>query len=394
MDFEDTPEEAAFRAEARAFLDAHAPPGGLRRERGPDLAASVARQRAWQRLLHEHGWSVPSWPAEWGGRALTPAHGVIWRQECARVGVGEGELNPGLSMLGPTLIAHGTDDQRARYLEPTARGDLLWTQLFSEPGSGSDLASLGTRALRDGDDWVVNGQKVWSSFANHADMGFLLVRSDPTLPKHAGVTFLLVDMHAPGVEVRPLIEMTGGNHFNEVFFSDVRVPDADRVGPAGGGWGVARTTLMHERSSIGGLSPLAHVEKLLAFVRERELRVTPVVADRIAKLYTRAKGLDLLSKRMQTAVSHGGTPGAEGSVMKNAIADLMIDAADIGMTLLGDEALGAGHPYEHDFLFAPSMDIGGGTREIMKNLVAEQVLGLPREPDAFKGRPFDEIPRS
>ena len=321
MDFEDTPEEAAFRAEARAFLEAHAPAGGLRHGRGRDLTEAVAKQRAWQRLLHEHGWSVPTWPAEWGGRALTPAHAVIWRQESARVEVGEGVLNPGLSMLGPTLIAHGSDDQKARFLEPTARGDLLWTQLFSEPSSGSDLASLGTRAVKDGDSWVVNGQKVWSSFANHADRGFLLVRSDPTLPKHAGVTFLLVDMHAPGVEVRPLVEMTGGNHFNEVFFSDVRVPDADRVGPVGGGWGVARTTLMHERSSIGGSSVLGHVERLLAFIRERDLEVSPVVADRIARLYTQAKGLDLLSKRMLTAISRGGQPGAEGSLMKNAMAE-------------------------------------------------------------------------
>jgi alkylation response protein AidB-like acyl-CoA dehydrogenase len=235
---------------------------------------------------------------------------------------------------------------------------------------------------------------VWSSFANHADMGFLLARSDPRSPKHRGVTYLLVDLHDPGVEVRPLIEMTGGNHFNEVFFSDVRVPDANRVGPEGGGWAVARTTLMYERSSIGSFSPLRHVEKLLRLVRERGVETSAVLADRIAHLYTRAKGLDLLSKRMLTAVSQGGIPGAEGSVMKNAVADMMVEAADLGMTLLGDDALGADHLYEHDFLFAPSMHIGGGTEEIMKNLVAEQVLGLPREPDAFQGQPFEEIPRS
>ena len=188
--------------------------------------------------------------------------------------------------------------------------------------------------------------------------------------------------------------MTGGNHFNEVFLSDVRVPDANRVGPEHGGWAVARTTLMLERTSIGSFSALRHVDKLLALVRQRGSAVPAVLADRIARLYSHAKGLDLLNKRMLTTVSHGGVPGAEGSVMKNAMADLMLEAADLGMTLLGDEAIARGHLYEHDFLFAPSMHIGGGTQEIMKSLVAEQVLGLPREPDAWKGRPFDEVPRS
>ena len=394
MDFDDTPDEAAFRAEVRAVLDARAPAGGLRYDQLVDMAERVRAQRAWQRVLYENGWAVPNWPTAWGGRGLTPAQSVIWSQECARVGVGEGVLNGGLSMLGPTLIAHGSEDQRERFLAPTARGEIMWAQLFSEPGSGSDLASLATRAVRDGDGWRVNGQKVWSSFANYADMGFLLARSDPRAPKHAGMVYLLVDLRDPGVEVRPLIEMTGGNHFNEVFFSDVRVPDANRVGPADGGWTVARTTLMFERSSIGSFSALRHVEKLLDLVRQRGDAIPGVVADRIARVYTHAKGLDLLNKRMLTTVSHGGVPGAEGSVMKNAMADLMIEAADLGMTLLGDEAIAQGHRYEHDFLFAPSMHIGGGTQEIMKNLVAEQVLGLPREPDAWRGRPFDEVPRS
>jgi alkylation response protein AidB-like acyl-CoA dehydrogenase len=394
MDFDDTPDEAAFRSAAKAFLDAHAPPGGLRYDQLVEMSERVRAQRAWQRVLHEHGWAVPNWPQAWGGRELTPAQSVIWQQECARVGVGEGVLNGGLSMLGPTLIAHGSEDQRQRFLAPTARGEIMWAQLFSEPGSGSDLASLATRAVRDGDEWVVNGQKVWSSFANYADMGFLLARSDARAPKHQGMVYLLVDLRDPGVEVRPLVEMTGGNHFNEVFFSDVRVPDANRVGPESGGWTVARTTLMYERSSIGSFSALRHVEKLLDLVRERGDAVPGVLADRIARVYTHAKGLDLLNKRMLTTVSHGGVPGAEGSVMKNAMADLMIEAADLGMTLLGDESLVTGHLYEHDFLFAPSMHIGGGTQEIMKNLVAEQVLGLPREPDAWRGRPFDEVPRS
>ena len=394
MDFEDTPEEQAFRAEVAGFLDTHVPDGGLRYQQLATMEERVRRQREWQLVLHEHGWSVPSWPQEWGGRALTPAQSVIWSQECSRVGVGEGLLNGGLSMLGPTLIAHGSDDQKDRFLEKTARGEIMWAQLFSEPGSGSDLASLATRAERRGDEWIVNGQKVWSSFANHADMGFLLVRSDPAKPKHQGISYLLIDLHQPGVEVRPLIEMTGGNHFNEVFFTDAKVPSGNLVGAAGAGWGIARTTLMYERSSIGGFSALDHFEKLRRLIAERGIRVDAVTADELARLYTRAKGLDLLNKRVLTRISQGQIPGAEGSVMKNAVADLMMEAADLGVRLLGTDALGAGHAYEHDFLFAPSMHLGGGTEEIMKNLVAEQVLGLPREPDAFRGKRFDEIPRS
>ncbi len=394
MDFEDTPDEAAFRAEVAGFLDRNLPEGGVRYHDMGTMEEKARRQREWQLILHEHGWSVPTWSAEWGGRALTPAKNVIWRQECDRVGVGEGVLNGGLSMLGPTLIAHGSQEQKERLLEPTARGEILWAQLFSEPGSGSDLASLATRAVRDGDDWIVNGQKVWSSFANVADMGFLLVRTDARKPKHQGITYLLIDLHQPGVEVRPLIEMTGGNHFNEVFFSDARVPVANQVGAEGAGWGIARTTLMYERSSIGSFSVLGHFERLRDLIRERGVPVDAVTADELARLYVRARSLDLLNKRVLTKVSQGQVPGAEGSVMKNEISDVMLAAADIGIRLLGEDALAPGHAYEHDFLFAPSMHLGGGTEEIMKNLVAEQVLGLPREPDAFKGKPFDEVPRS
>lgn len=393
MDFDDTPDERAFRAEAAAFLDAHAPAQGLGFGVG-ELDERVVLQRAFQRVLHEHGWSVPSWPKEWGGRALSPAQAVIWRQECSRVGVSESVLSGGLSMLGPTLIAHGSEEQKRRFLEPTARGDLMWAQLFSEPASGSDLASLGTRAERHGDAWVVNGQKVWSSFANFAEMGFLLARSDPSRPKHQGILYLLIDLKQPGVEIRPLVEMTGGRHFNEVFLNDARVPLTNQVGDEGAGWGIARTTLMFERSSIGSFSALDNFEKLVALIRARGVRVDPVSGDELARLYSRARALDLLNKRVLTKLSQGGIPGAEASVMKNEVADIMLAAADLALRLLGEDALARHHPYAHDFLFAPSMHLGGGTEEVMKNLVAEQVLGLPREPDAWKGRPFSEIPRS
>jgi alkylation response protein AidB-like acyl-CoA dehydrogenase len=393
MDFQDTPEEAAFREEVRAFLTEHAPSDGARyADEAHDLGALVEQQRAWQKRLFPHGWAVPSWPTEFGGRNLSPSQNIIWQQEKSRVGLGGSILTGGLDMLGPTLIRHGNDAQRERFLEATAQGDIVWCQLFSEPGAGSDLAALSTRAVREGEGWRVNGQKVWSSFANHADWGFLLVRSDPQAAKHAGITFLLVEMRSPGVEVRPLIEMTGGNHFNEVFFNDVDVPDENRVGPAGGGWPVARTTLMHERMSIGNFSALEPVERLLALVRERG-GADPVTADELARLYSWARGLDLLNARVVTKLGHGQNPSAESSVMKNAISDILLRVADLAMRVLGSDSLAGEGAWAREFLFAPSMHIGGGTEEVMKNLVAEQVLGLPREPDPWKGVPFKDLPR-
>ena len=302
-------------------------------------------------------------------------------------------LSGGLDMLGPTLIQHGSDAQKARFLGPTARGDILWCQLFSEPGAGSDLASLATRAVRAGDGWLVNGQKVWSSFANHADFGFLLARTDPSVPKHAGIGFFLVDMKTPGIEVRPLVEMTGGNHFNEVFFTDVRVPGENGVGAPGAGWAIARTTLAHERRSIGSFSALEPFERVAKLVRERG-GSDAASADELARLYCWARALDLLAARVDTHIARGLDPGRAALVMKNAIGDVMLRAADLGMRALGADALAADSPLHHDFLFAPSMHIGGGSEEVLKNVAAEQGLGLPREPDAWKGVPFEKLPRS
>jgi len=393
MEFDDSPEEAAFRAEVRALLAPHAPREALRYRGGHDLGALLAGQRAWQAVLFGHGWAVPGWPREYGGRGLTAGQRQIWGEELRRIGRIGSMLTGGIDMLGPTLIQHGSAEQKARFLESTARGDILWCQLFSEPGAGSDLASLATRATPDGDGWRVNGQKVWSSFANHADMGFLLARTDPTAPKHAGIGFFLVDMKTPGIEVRPLIEMTGGNHFNEVFFSDVRVPGENGVGGPGAGWTLARTTLMHERLSIGAFSALEPVERVARHVREHG-GADPATADELARLYTWAKALDLLSARVRTSLARGQDPGPGALVMKNAISDVMLRAADLGMRVLGADALAADGAFQHDFLFAPSMHIGGGTEEVVKGVAAEQGLGLPREPDATKGMPFAALPRS
>ena len=393
VNFDDSPGEATFRAEVRAFLEPHWPREPLRYRGGHDLGALLAEQRAWQRILFAAGWAVPGWPREHGGRGLGAGERQIWGEELRRIGRGGSMLTGGLDMLGPTLIEHGSADQKARFLEPTARGDILWCQLFSEPGAGSDLASLATRAVPDGEGWLVNGQKVWSSFANHAEMGFLLARTDPAAPKHAGIGFFLVDMKTPGIEVRPLIEMTGGNHFNEVFFSDVRIPGANLVGGPGAGWTLARTTLMHERLSIGAFSALEPVERVVQQVRAQG-GADPATAAELARLYAWAKALDLLSARVRTRLARGQDPGPGALVMKNAVSDVMLRAADLGMRVLGAEALAADGAFHHDFLFAPSMHIGGGTEEVVKNVAAEQGLGLPREPDATRGVPFAALARS
>jgi alkylation response protein AidB-like acyl-CoA dehydrogenase len=377
----------------RGFLAAHAA-GDRGRYRGAhDLARTVAEQRAWQRTLFDAGWAAPAWPREAGGRGFTAAQRQIWGEELRRAGRSASLLSAGLDMLGPTLIEHASAEQKARFLEPTARGDIVWCQLFSEPGAGSDLASLATRAARDGDDWVVNGQKVWSSFANHADMGFLLARTDPKAPKHAGIGFFLVDMRARGVEVRPLVEMTGGNHFNEVFLGGVRVPGENLVGGPGAGWTLARTTLRHERLSIGSFSALEPVERLVAHVRAQG-GTDPATADALAELHAYARALDLLSARGRTPGARGRDPGPAALVLKNAVGDLWLRVGDLGMRVAGADALAAEGPFHHDFLFAPSMHIGGGTLEVLKNVAAEQGLGLPREPDAARGVPFEALPRS
>jgi len=377
----------------RALLAPHAPREARRWRGGHELAALLAEQRAWQRTLCEAGWAVPAWPRAYGGRGLTAGQRQIWSEELRRIGRADSMLGAGLHMLGPTLIQHGSEAQKERFLGPTARGDIVWCQLFSEPGAGSDLASLATRAVPDGGGWVVTGQKVWSSFANHADWGFLLARTDPSAPKHAGIGFFLVDMRAPGIEVRPLVEMTGGNHFNEVFLTGVRVPGENLVGGPGAGWALARTTLMHERLSIGSFSALDPFERVAAAVRARG-GADPVTADALAQLYAHARALDLLGARVRTQLARGRDPGPAALVLKNAMADLWLAVSELGMRTLGADALAAAGEFQQDFLFAPSMHIGGGSEEVLKNVAAEQGLGLPREPDASKGVPFEKLPRS
>jgi alkylation response protein AidB-like acyl-CoA dehydrogenase len=395
MDFRDSEREAAFRAKARAFLEGHQP----ERWQHPfdddvDEELLLRVSRAWQRTLWENGWGAILWPREYGGRGAGPIEAIVWNQELVRLGLGESLFVVGTAMAGPTIIAHGSPEQKARFLEPLVRGDEIWCQLFSEPGAGSDLAALAARAVRDGDEWVVSGQKTWCSGAHYAEWGILLARTDPTVPKHKGITYFLLDMKAPGIEVRPLRQMSGGAHFNDVFLNEVRIPDANRLGPEGMGWQAAMTTLLNERMALGGTTGFFSFEELAEHARRNRDRLDGVTCDDLARLYVWNKTLDLLNARVVTKLGRGVVPDAESSVMKLALGRILTLGADLGLRLAGPDALARHGPWQHQFLIAPSLHIAGGTDEIQKNVVAERVLGLPREPRADRDVPFDRIPRS
>ena len=395
MDFRDSPREAAFRAEARAFLEAQRPERWEHPfDEGVDEERLLAQSKAWQRTLFENGWAAILWPQEFGGRGLGPIEALIWNEELARAGLGESLFVVGIAMAGPTIIAHGSPEQKQRFLAPLLRGDEIWCQLFSEPGAGSDLANLSARAVRDGSDWIVSGQKTWCSGGHYADFGILLARSDPSVPKHKGITYFLLDMRAPGVEIRPLRQMTGGSHFNEVFLNEVHLPDSARLGPEGMGWAAAMTTLLNERMALGGTSGFFSFDELLAHARAARERLSEVTRDEIARLYTWNKTLDLLNARVMTKLGRGINPDAESSVMKLALGRILTLGAELGLRLAGPRALERHGTWQHQFLTAPSLHIAGGTDEIQKNLVAERVLGLPREPRLDRDLPFDQLPRT
>jgi alkylation response protein AidB-like acyl-CoA dehydrogenase len=399
MDFDDSPEEAAFRGEARDWLDAHArlrEPGEISTLRSffDSDALFVEQGRAWQRTLYDGGWAGIVWPKAFGGRGGTPMQQLIFHQEEARYDVPSGLFAVGIGMAGPTIITHGSEEQKSRYLPAMLRGDEVWCQLFSEPGAGSDLASLTTRADLDGDEWVVNGQKVWSSGAHHAQFGILLARTNWERPKHRGITYFLLDMATPGVEVRPLRQMTGGSSFNEVFFTDVRVPTANIVGAQDDGWRVTMTTLGHERNMSGGSSTFPQIARLAHQAGGAE---DPVLRQRLAECYTRTRILTFLGYRMQTALSRGLAPGPETSVMKLAFAQLGKVAGDLTLALEGAAGMVVGDDapehglWQQQFLSNPALRIAAGSDEVQRNIIAERVLGLPGEPRADKDVPFRDL---
>ena len=399
MDFDDTPEEAAFRAEARGWLEAHAPAhvaAGAAEARAAGAEEWVQRCKDWQRALYEGGWAGITWPKEYGGRGGTSLEQSIFAQEQARFGVSIGVFAVGIGMVGPTLIAHGTDAQKARYLDPLLRGDEVWCQLFSEPGAGSDLAGLSTRAVRDGDEFVVDGQKVWTSGAHHSELGILLARTDPGRPKHRGITYFVVDMATPGIDVRPLRQINGAAHFNEVFLSGVRIPAADVVGEVDGGWGVALTTLGSERSLIGGGAGGTAFPTLLELARAHGATDDALRRQEMAAAFTRYELLRFLGYRVQTALSQHRMPGAESSVLKLAYSRHTAATADLAMAITGASGtlLGGGgvdEAWRQQFLVQWSSRIGGGTDQIQGNVIAERVLGLPRDVRPDKDVPFREL---
>ena len=400
MDFDDTKEEAAFREEVRAWLKENA-----RARDSGQISTShsfmdfdeifVTEGKKWQRRIYEGGWAGITWPVEVGGRGGTFVEAMIFRQEEARFDVASGLFAVGIGMAGPTIIGHGTDEQRRRYLPAMLRGEEVWCQLFSEPDAGSDLASLSPRAERDGDEWVVHGQKVWSSGAHHSDLGILLARTDLDLPKHRGITFFILDMRSPGVEVRPLRQMTGGATFNEVFFTDVRVPAANVVGEVNGGWRATMTTLANERSASGGTSTFPQV---LQLARACGATTDAVIRQRLAGCYIKHEIARYLGFRIQTALSKGMS-SPETSVAKLLFALVSKETTELTIALQGPRGMLSGeaapaHGYwQQQFLAAPSYRIAAGSDEVQRNIIGERVLGLPGDIRVDKDVPFRDLVR-
>ncbi len=379
MDLRDTPEEAQFRAEAKAWIEANLPDelrGGRFGERRFEELG-----REWSRKLYEAGYIGLTWPKAYGGAGAPYSFQAIFLEEAARAEAPQHIGVIGLGMAGPTIIYHGTEEQKRRYLPKILSAEEIWCQGFSEPGAGSDLASVRTSAeLRDG-HFVVNGQKVWSSFAHIADWCILVTRSDPSSERHAGLTYLLVDMHAPGVEVRPLRQITGEAEFNEIFFNDVQVPRENVLGEVGQGWAVAMTTLLHERGTLGfALTGAldAAVRNLIALARERGVD-DPRLLDRVAQEWIELQALKFTNYRALTQLMKTGLPGPEGSVAKLHWSESNQRLTKLALEILGDDAqlMGDGD-WQYLQLRSRGNTIEAGTSEILRNIIAERVLGLPR----------------
>ncbi|GAA3842542.1 MULTISPECIES: acyl-CoA dehydrogenase family protein [Amycolatopsis] len=379
-----------FREKVRAWLAENVP--------GDEELATAKR---FQAALYDAGLAGITWPKEFGGQGLTAAEQQVFDQESARYDLPNSVFRIGMGMCGPTILDLGTPEQKARYIPPLLRGDEIWCQLFSEPGAGSDVASLQTRAVRDGDQWVINGQKVWTTVAHLADFGALLARTDPDVPKHQGLTMFLIDMHDPAVTVRPLKDMTGRAPFNEVYFENLRLPADAVLGQVGQGWLAAVTMLGHERVSIGGFvrkrhDPLAHAN-LAETARRHGRDADPVVRAELAKLYAAERALALFNVRLRQEAEAGSPPGARGSVAKLAGAQLQQQAVAVAGLIAGPRATAwePGDPAGEELALAinqtPSSSIAGGTDQIQRTIIGDRILGLPREPVVDRDVPFREL---
>ena len=400
MDIGDSPEEAAFRAEARQWLQSHAAkrdPTKRHKQSSTDIEQDEHAQacREWQRVLYDGGWAGLTWPKRFGGRGGTPWQAAIFAEEQNKFAVSTGAFAVAHGMVAPTLMVHGTDAQRG-HLDAMLRGDEVWCQLFSEPEAGSDLANLGTRAVLDGGEWIVNGQKVWTSGAQHSVYAILLARTDPDAPKHAGITYFILDMRSPGIEVRPLRQITGVAHFNEVFLTDVRIPAANVVGEVNGGWKIAHTTLSNERALIGGGNTAWSIQELIEMARHFGRTDDPVVRQGIAMAHSRAAVLQYMGYRLRTSISRGEMPGVVASTMKLFYARhwakttaLALSIQGASGSLWGDSALDEGL-WQQTFCGQYAVRLGGGTDEIQGNVIGERALGLPREPSTDRDMPWRE----
>jgi alkylation response protein AidB-like acyl-CoA dehydrogenase len=392
----------------RDWVDAHLPAAWIdAARRGVDAIRRVrtrAEYEAWYPVFADSGMVVPTWPVPYGGLAVEPALARVIESELRPYHLGR--LNPlGLNLCAPALFAHGTEEQRLRFLPAIVRNQERWCQLFSEPGAGSDLASLSTRAERDGDQWIVNGQKVWTTWAHVSDFGVLLARTDPDAPKRQGITYFLLDLHQRGIEVRPLRHLTGEIDFNEVFLVDAVVPDAQRVGDVGAGWKVANATLSSERQMVsgagsGGVDRIGGrgTDHLLALARARDATADPVLRQRLVRVYSEERIRDWTNQRVRAQVETGRSPGAASSVGKVHQGGLNQRMQELAVTILGTDALAwTGDPMPPEvrgMLRSRANTIEGGTTEVNKNIVGERVLGLPREPDPYRHAPWRDIPRN
>jgi alkylation response protein AidB-like acyl-CoA dehydrogenase len=412
---EDT-ELEAFRTRVRAWLDANATrrstdSSDFKRRMAVATQQTPEQERAhaevckgWQRKIFDAGYAGIAVPTEYGGQGRTPAEQRVYQQEAARYDIDTGVFSVGIGMVIPTLLLHGTEEQKRRHIPALLKGEEVWCQLFSEPGAGSDLAGMTTKAERapspaGRDEWLINGQKVWNSFAHVAEWGILLARTDWDVPKHRGITYFLVDMSAPGIEVRPLRQATGVAHFNETFLTDVRIPLENVCGEVNGGWGVTQTTLMAERTLIGGGTGLGFRD-YAALAKHFDRTDDPVIRQGLAASYTRGEILRWLGMRAQAAAKSGRMTGMEGSLAKLAISEHVSRNGDLGLAIEGPTGMLAGSDayeggfWQQQFIGQWSIRIGGGTEQVQRNILGERGLGLPQEPRPDKTETFREVPKN
>ena len=403
MDFQDTSELAAFRSNVKIWLEANATKRTDKLHMGMEGDTAFQEAKDWYKKKADDGFACLTWAKEYGGAGLTSLHEVVWTQEVENYKTRDAHFVIGIGNCGPAVMHFASEEAKRKLLPRMASAEDVWCQLFSEPSAGSDVAGLRTRAEPDGDQWVLNGQKIWTSGAQYSDYGVVLTRTDPTISKYRGLTLFMIDMRQSGVEVRPIKQMDGGGHFNEVFFNNAIVPDTYRLGEVGGGWTGALTVLMSERLAISGVQPTGFPQ-FLDLVKSLELNGQPIaddplVRDRLATWYSQYAGLQAVNKRMLTAVAKGGIAGAEASLGKLVGAVMNQEIANFACQIFGpagivqDTELSPERAhFQQQVLFSPGVRLAGGTDEVMRNILAEQVLGLPQEPRADKGIPFQDIP--